>query len=72
MKNEIWVTQKKEEIPIRKLKDDHLDNCIKMIEEAGGKMKKWRNGIYYDLLEERKRRKAARQTEMGRILYGND
>ena len=72
MKNKIWVTQKKEEIPIVRLKDDHLENCIGMIESMGGKGKHWRNGIYYDLLEERKRRKEIRKTEMGKILYGND
>lgn len=61
----IWVTKEGKEIPIKNLDDNHLDNCIKMLEYGA---KKLALEMKLSTLSKSKRKRYERDKKLRRVL----
>ena len=63
MKDRPWITHDKRRIPLSEMEDDHLDNCIRMIERGYGTYGRvplgYHRAMYKRLLAEKERRQPA-------------
>ena len=67
--NEFWVTREGQAVLICNLRDSHLQNIVKYMEENPGWRSKYKPYIFEEVVR-RKREQFIKSSKAGSILYG--